>query len=117
MKSLTEYLKTNKKFLLISALILALILAAALINSFFSEESAYGGELKSAEELQLMRILSRIEGVGDADVMITQDEQGVAGVVIVCEGADNIMVRSDVLNAVSTAFNIDKNNIAVYAMN
>ena len=49
--------------------------------------------------------------------MITSDDDGVKGVVIVCEGAENIMVRSSILNVVSTALNIDKNNIAIYAMN
>ena len=37
-------------------------------------------------------------------------------VVIVCRGADNIMTRSDILNVVSTALNIQKNIIAIYAM-
>ena len=49
--------------------------------------------------------------------MINEGENGVLGVVIVCEGANNIMTRNDILNAVSTALNIDKNLIAIYSMN
>ena len=48
--------------------------------------------------------------------MITEEEGVVTGVVIVCEGAHRIMVRNDILNAVSTALNINKNIIAIYSM-
>ena len=48
--------------------------------------------------------------------MITENEGKILGVVIVCEGADNIMTRSSILNAVSTALNIDKKIIAIYSM-
>lgn len=117
MKKVAEYLKGNKNIIIIAALILILILAVALLNAGGGDESASGDGLRSQEELKLMKILSEIDGVGEAEVMITSDDGSVVGVVIVCEGANNIMVKSDVLNVVSTALNVDKNNIAVYAMN
>lgn len=49
--------------------------------------------------------------------MINEGENGILGVVIVCEGANNLMTRNDILNAVSTALNIDKKIIAIYSMN
>ena len=116
MKKVVEYLKENKNILIVGVLILILILAVALINSG-GGGSVSSDSLKSQEELKLTRILSELEGVGDAEVMITSDGDGVKGVVIICEGAENIMVKSSILNVVSTALNIDKNNIAIYAMN
>ncbi len=113
-----EYLKENKNILIIAVLIVLLILAVVLINAGSGDSAADSVDtLKSEEEIKLTRIISELDGVGEAEVMITSDDGGIRGVVIVCEGADNIMVRSNILNVVSTALNIDKNNIAVYAMN
>ena len=48
--------------------------------------------------------------------MITEEEGKIIGVVIVCEGANNLMTRSSILNVVSTALNVDKKIIAIYSM-
>lgn len=119
MKRLTDYLKSHKKILIISCLLVILIALAMLLygskNKFTVASSDSGS--RSATEVKLMRVLSEIEGVGKAEVMINEGRDGVVGVIIVCEGAYNIMTRSDILNAASTALNVDKNNIAIYAMN
>lgn len=118
MNKALEYLKENKNILIVGVLIVILILAVALINVSGGDKAANSSDtLKSAEELKLTRIISELEGVGETEVMITSDADGIKGVVIVCEGAENIMVKSSILNVVSTALNIDKNNIAIYAMN
>ncbi len=119
MKKLTDYLKSHKKILIISVLLVLLIaLAFVLFGSKNKISSAATGTVNRSEtEVKLIRVLSEIDGVGKAEVMINDGKDGVEGVIIVCEGAYNIMTRSDILNAVSTALNIDKNNIAIYAMN
>lgn len=119
MKKLTEYLKQNKKILLIAVLLTVLIaLAFALYGSKSKAISTAAGSADmSANETKLTRILSGIDGVGKAEVMINESENGVEGVIIVCEGAYNIMTRNDILNAVTTALKVEKNNIAIYAMN
>ena len=48
--------------------------------------------------------------------MINESDGQILGVVIVCQGADNIMTRSNILNAVSTALKINKDIIAIYSM-
>lgn len=120
MKKLTEYIKQHQKILLISVLLVVLIaLAFALYgskNKVASNTSSLNTNM-SESEVKLTRILSEIEGVGKAEVMINESEKGVEGVIIVCEGAYNIMTRNDILNAVTTAMNVEKNNIAIYAMN
>ena len=119
MKRLTDYLKSHRKILLISCLLVILIGLAFLLYGSKNKISAASsdGVARSSTELKLMRILSEIDGVGKAEVMITEGKDGVEGVIIVCEGAYNIMTRDDILNAAATALNVEKNNIAIYAMN
>ena len=116
MKGAAEWFKEKKKIIVVVALIALLILVVFLFFGTGGEESALGDYSKSDAEVRLTALLERIDGVGDTEVMITEDEGVVTGVVIVCEGADSIMVRNDILNAVSTALNINKNIIAIYSM-
>jgi hypothetical protein len=119
MKKLTEYIKENKKVIVVIALIILLVLIVVIINNQTSEEQTVTtfSSTQTTTEKKLSELLSNISGVGKAQVMITEGEENIEGVVIVCEGANNIMTRSDILNAVSTALNIQKNIIAIYAMN
>lgn len=117
MKKAVEFLKANKTTLIIICVIVALVIAM-IIWGGGSEGVSVGSESeKTVTEQKLERLLSQIDGVGKTDVMINENEGTVDGVVIVCQGANNIMTRNDIINAVSTALNIQKNIIAVYAMN
>lgn len=119
MKRLTDYLKSHRKILLISCLLVTLIALAFLLYGSKNKISTVStsDNARSQTEVKLMRILSEIDGVGKAEVMIHEGKNGIEGVIIVCEGAYNIMTRNDILNAASTALNVEKNNIAIYAMN
>ena len=98
MKKLLDYYTRHKKILLIAVLLAAfIILAFVLYGSKSKITSASGNDVdRSVTEIKLMRILSEIDGVGQAEVMINE---------------------GDILNAVATALNVEKNNIAIYAMN
>lgn len=119
MERAIEYLKQHKKTLLITVLLAAfIILAVALFGANAKTANAtVDNANRTDEEVKLMRILSEIDGVGQAEVMINEGKNGVEGVVIVCEGANSITTRNDVINAVATALNVNRTNIAIYAMN
>lgn len=118
MRKVIDYVKEHKKIIIVVLLIAILIGAVYIIDKSKSSTSrtANSGTAKSETEIKLTGILSNIEGVGNTDVMITENDGEILGVVIVCEGANNLMTRSNILNAVSTALKIDKKLIAIYSM-
>lgn len=114
MKAVTDWLKEKKKLIIVIALIALLI--AVVFLFFGGSEDVSGDFSKTDTELRLTALLESMDGIGDAEVMITEQDGVISGVVVVCEGADRIAVRNDILNAVSTALNINKNIIAIYSM-
>lgn len=116
MRKVLNFVNDNKKIIVVVILIIILVGTIYFINKAGEKDKpTSSGTAKSATELKLSGILSAIEGVGDTDVMITEDDDGIRGVVIVCDGANNLMTRNDILNAVSTALKVDKNLIAIYS--
>ena len=118
MRKVIDYVKKNKKIIIVVLLIAVLIGTVYLIDKGKGKHtsSTVTYSSKSETEVKLTGILSSIDGVGKTDVMITEEEGRIVGVIIVCEGADNLMTRSNILNAVSTALNIDKKIIAIYSL-
>lgn len=114
-----EFFKRYKKIIIIASLLTVLIIFAVLLFGGKQQTMTINSATyeRTETETKLMRILSEIDGVGKAEVMINEGEKGVEGVVIVCEGANSLMTRSNVINAVKVALNIEKSNIAIYAMN
>jgi len=92
----------------------------------YTEETAVATE----EEIRLEKILSQMKGVGDTNVMITyqnveekdtvfssetkKTDRKVEGVIVASEGAGNIIVRSNIIDAVATVFNIPASNVMVF---
>ncbi|MDE7440533.1 MAG: hypothetical protein K2N23_08515 [Clostridia bacterium] len=111
-------MKKNKKIIIVVLLIAILIGTVYIIDKGKNARtsSTVANSAKSDTEIRLKNILSNIDGVGNTDVMVTENEGEIIGVVIVCEGADNLMTRSNILNAVSTVLNIDKKIIAIYSL-
>ena len=117
MRKVIDCVKKNRKIIIVVVLLAILIGTVYIIDKGKSHSaSTVNNSAKSSTEIKLTGILSNIDGVGRTDVMITEEEGKIVGVVIVCEGADNLMTRSNILNAVSTALNIDKKIIAIYSL-
>ncbi len=120
MRKVLDFVKANKKIIIVVVLIIILVGTIYFINRSSEKQSSAtvsSFEGKSETEIKLMKILSSIEGVGETEVMINEGKDGIEGVVIVCRGADSIMTKNNILNAVSTALNIERKNIAIYSMN
>lgn len=118
MTKVKNFISRYKRIIVVSGLLVLLIAVAILLFGNSSQSLTVNSpSTRSETEAKLIRILSEIDGVGRAEVMINEGQDGVEGVVIVCQGANSIMTRNDVINAVKVALKVDKNKIAVYAMN
>ncbi|HOB64609.1 MAG TPA: hypothetical protein PKH08_05610 [Clostridia bacterium] len=86
-----------------------------------------GGYTQSATELEkrLGDILSEIDGAGKVSVMITYEAQtansgdgdaieGIKGVVVVADGAENPAVRIRLITALRTLLDIDADSIQIF---
>ena len=103
-----------KEILLLSVLAFALIFAAWKI--FYTDETsdaatAFSG---SESERKVSRLLQEIDGVGEADVMICETEDGVQSVVVVCEGARDLQVMMNVREAVAAALGTEEKAVKIY---
>lgn len=129
----------NKKSIYI---ILGFLLFSVMATSNLMDKSNYSHDER---EIKLAKIICNIEGVKKAEVMInyelTNDEKiidnnsavgfeelymnkkqndnmktSIAGVVVVAKGADNYMVKMNILDGVKTALNIPASKIEVLNM-
>ena len=104
-----------RDLLLTGGLALLIVFASWRIFGGNQEESKQTGSVTQTEaEQKVSRILEEIEGVGEAEVMICQTQDGVEGVVVVCEGAKNIKVVMDIREAVSAALGTKQSAVKIY---
>ncbi len=66
-------------------------------------------------ETALCNILTDINGVGKVDVMLQygEDDQ-ITGVIVTAEGAENPVIKNDLVNAVRAVFNIPVSSVMVF---
>ena len=88
--SIKDFFKGKKKEILILFAI-ALVLVFASWKVFFNKEETKSVSNVSASQTETERklgaLLKQIDGVGEAEVMICETEEGVQSVVVVCAGA------------------------------
>lgn len=98
-------------------------------GSEYTQESA----LATQEEKRLEDILSQMKGVGKTSVMITYQSREqtetvfgsgdnnknlmVEGVIVASEGAGDIIVKTNIINAVATVYDIPAANVVVFEKN
>ncbi len=82
----------------------------------FREDGRESGETLSLSEneVKVMRLLQEIDGVGEASVVVCEDEDGVKSVVVVCEGANDLRVAMNVREAVAAALDTEQKSIKIY---
>ena len=103
-----------KEILLLSVLALTLIFAAWKV--FYTDESGGTASVVSGSESErkVSRLLQEINGVGEAEVMICETEEGVQSVVVVCEGAKDLQVVMNVREAVAAALGTEEKAVKIY---
>ncbi len=117
MNKLTEKIKKGlfggraKELLLIGVLGIALFYAAWQVFQGGDEKDAW---TLSENEVKVMRILQEIDGVGEASVVVCEDEDGVKSVVVVCEGANDLQVVMNVREAVAAAMDTSQKSVKIY---
>lgn len=112
-KSFTDKRKERiKDGLLIAGLALVLTLA---VGQVFGEKGEKSSKITYNEkELKIARLLEKMEGVGEAEVMIYEGEEAVESVVVLCEGAEDLWTIISVREAVATALGTEEKKIKVY---
>lgn len=103
-----------KDLLLLAILALALLFAAWKVFHKDNSDSESVSLSMTEAEAKVSRLLQEIEGVGDAEVIVCETENGEKSVVVVCEGANNLRVIMNVREAVAAAVGTDENSVKIY---
>lgn len=115
--SIKDFFKGKKKEILILFAI-ALVLVFASWKVFFNKEETKSVSNVSASQTETERklgaLLKQIDGVGEAEVMICETEEGVQSVVVVCTGARDLGVMMDVREAVAAALGTQEKSVKIY---
>lgn len=133
-KSEFKKLLDNPKFLKIVVIIGVTSIVLIFISSYIDYSpfnSINNEEYCQKLEDSLLNVVTQIEGVGNAKIFLTMDNDGenvylnntdtktksitpvVRGVVIVCDGGDDPVVISRVMSAVTKSLDISTNKVCV----
>lgn len=93
---------------------LAAVLGLAVWKVFYTDEKVATVAEMNETEQRISGILEQIDGVGKADVMICETEDGVQGVVVVCEGARDFQVLINIREAVAVALGTEEKDVKIY---
>ena len=103
-----------KDIILLAILAFALLFAAWKIFRGGETQKETKDVIATENEKRITRILQEIEGVGDAEVVVCEDENGVKSVVVVCEGANDFCVIMDIREAVAAALGTEESAVKIY---
>lgn len=76
--------------------------------------SVFSNRKPTETEARVAYLISEIDGVGEADVMICETEEGVTGVVVVCDGANNLQTLINIREAVAAALGTEESVVKIY---
>jgi hypothetical protein len=111
-KKKLKFNERSKDLLLIFGLAIVIFAMAQLVfrGNKNTELTFHENEI----EQRVSNLLEEIEGVGSAEVMICETEEGVKSVVVVCDGAKDLQVLLNVREAVGSALGIQQNAVKIY---
>ena len=116
-----EKLKSDPKFkdLAVKLIAVLIIISVALLSfDVFTQDTDKRKQIIDetvSTETALCAILTDIKGVGKVDVMLqyNEDEQ-ISGVIVTAEGAEDPVIRNNLVNAVRAVFNIPVSSVMVF---
>lgn len=110
----------NKEAIMKIAGVLIILSVALLSFDVFSSDTDQRKQIIDEEpEIQttLCSMLTSIEGVGQVEVMINyNNENQVSGVLVVAEGAENPVIKNNLVSAVKGVFSIPASSVVVLEM-
>ena len=105
----------NKKVLDVLMLgALAFLLIFAVWKVFYVKDGEDLQSGASEQERKVELLLSEMRGVGEVSVMIYEEDEQAVSAVVVCEGANNLMVITDIREAVSAMLGVEEKAVKVY---
>ena len=133
-KGLRELL-SDRRFVRVAVIVgisaIALIFFSSFVDLAPQDDEKLTQRYADQTEARLLDIISSIGGVGEARIFLTMDDSGenvyqknsdaktvsiepkVRGVVVVCDGGDDPVVRSRVLEAVTKALSISSDKVCI----
>ena len=130
-KNILDNPKFTKIAIIVGVSAILLIFMSSYIDFSSFRNNADVDEYCSVLEANLLSVVTQIEGVGQAKIFLTMDNNGenvylnnsdtktksitpvVRGVVIVCDGGDDPLVVSRVMSAVTKSLDISSNKVCV----
>ena len=114
-KSAVEKIKSSGRIRDILLLaVLALIVLFAAWKLFYGEQPQEEDVGLTQTEKKVALLIENISGVGKANVVVCETEDGVQSVVVVCEGANDLQVVINVREAVAAALGAEEKNVKIY---
>lgn len=114
-KRFLERFKGKTKDILILAVVgFVLLVAVWQVFQPTKTDASVGSLSFAGEEQKLGYILSQMEGVGAAEVIICELDDGEKSAVVLCEGANDFQVIMNVREVVATAIGADARNVKIY---
>ena len=129
-----DELLNDKRFVRVATILGIAVILLIFLSTFIDfspDSSALSDEYAKRTQKELLEILSKIDGVGDVEVFLTMDDGGenvymknsdtktvsiepkVRGVVVVCEGGDDPIVVSRVLEAVTKSLDLHADKVCI----
>lgn len=116
-----EKLKSDPKFkdLAVKGIALIIIVSVALLSfDVFTQDTDKRKQIIDetvSTETALCNILTDIKGVGKVDVMLQYNsDEEISGVIVTAEGAEDPVIRNNLVNAVRAVFNIPVSSVMVF---
>ena len=106
-------------FLIIVLTILALFIffSSSKSGSFLNITNNLQSTKNSDLESRITEVLSKIDGVGNALVLInSNNDNKINGVVVVCEGANDLQVKIVITEVLTTILGVSSDNIRILKM-